>query len=249
MTYCVAMRLNSGLIFMSDTRTNAGIDNVSVFRKMFSWSVPDERFITILTAGNLATTQALISLLEERTRTSADRDPELLSVPTMFQAARLVGETLKSVIQSQAMTGQEADSKFDATIIIGGQINGSAPRLFMVYPEGNFVEASEETPFFQIGETKYGRPILLRAFDKDMSFNDAAKLLCVSFDSTLKANLSVGMPLDLLTYEANDFAPRHQMRIDADNSYFATTSNIWRDALQTVLENLPEFEFDPGADR
>ena len=118
----------------------------------------------------------------------------------------------------------------------------------MVYPEGNFVEAGEETPFFQIGETKYGRPILLRAFSKDMSFNDAAKLLCVSFDSTLKANLSVGMPLDLLTYEADDFAPRHQMRLDADNQYFATTSNIWRDALQNALEQLPEFAFETDTD-
>ncbi|MEL7545018.1 MAG: proteasome-type protease [Pseudomonadota bacterium] len=245
MTYCVGMRLNSGLIFMSDTRTNAGIDNVSVFQKMFTWQVPGERIITILTAGNLATTQAVISLLDERSKAPEDRDPGLLSAPTMFQVAKLVGDTLKEVIRTQSPAGQEADSAFEATMIVGGQIRGIEARLFLVYPEGNFIEASEETPFFQIGETKYGRPILLRAYDPEMTFEEAVKLLCVSFDSTLKANLSVGMPLDVMVHKADSIEPGPQMRIEPDNPYFAEVSSGWRDALQKAFELLPDFLFDP----
>lgn len=133
---------------MSDTRTNAGVDNISTFRKQHSWNVPNERALVLMTAGNLATTQAVVSLLEERTKAHDDRDPSILSVPSMFQAARLVAETLRGVIDTHASTGQRADSGFNATIILGGQINGGPPRLFLIYPEGNFIEASVETPFF-----------------------------------------------------------------------------------------------------
>jgi putative proteasome-type protease len=184
-------------------------------------------------------------LLDERSKIPEERDPGLLVAPTMFQVARLVGDTLKEVIKSQTPAGQEADSKFEATMIVGGQIAGIEPRLFLVYPEGNFIEASTETPFFQIGETKYGRPILLRAFDPDMSFEDAVKLLCVSFDSTLKANLSVGMPLDLAIYENDTLQPGSKLRFEADNAYFASISSGWRDALQKAFEVLPDFSFDP----
>jgi len=176
MTYCVGLRLNRGLVFMSDTRTNAGVDNISTYRKMFTWKVPGERVITMMTAGNLATTQAVVSMLDERSKAPADRNPSILEVPSMFQAARTVGGVLRDVIrQSAPGQGQDAESPFKATIILGGQIKGAPPRLFMIYPEGNFVEASEETPFFQIGETKYGRPILVRAYDPDMSFEAAVK--------------------------------------------------------------------------
>jgi len=239
------MRLNDGLIFMSDTRTNAGIDNVSVFRKMFTWTVPNERVITILTAGNLATTQAVISLLDERSKAPEDRNPGLLKAPTMFQVAKLVGDTLKEVILNQGPGGQVADSRFEASMIVGGQIAGIEARLFLVYPEGNFIEASDETPFFQIGETKYGRPILLRAYDPDLSFEDAVKLLCVSFDSTLKANLSVGMPLDLLVHKADSLEAGPSMRLQADNPYFTEVSSGWRDALSKAFELLPDFTFEP----
>ena len=151
MTYCIGLRLDRGLVFMSDTRTNAGVDNVSVFRKMFTWSDPGECVITLMTAGNLATTQAVVSLLDERTKAPGERNPSILDTPSMFQAARQVGATLREVIHSNAMSGQVADSGFNATIIMGGQIKGSEPRLFLIYPEGNFIEANEDTPFFQIG--------------------------------------------------------------------------------------------------
>lgn len=243
MTYCVGMRLKNGLVFMSDTRTNAGIDNISVFRKLFTWQRPGERFIVILTAGNLATTQALIGTLDERTKVPEDRKPSILEAPTMFQVAHLVGDALKEVIQGVATSGLEADSKFNATVIVGGQIKGTEPRLFMVYPEGNFVETSEDTSFFQIGETKYGRPILVRAFDRDMSFEDAIKLLLVSFDSTIKANLSVGLPLDLLVYKNDKFEVFDERRIEIDDEYYTTISNSWGDALRTAFQSLRDFRF------
>jgi putative proteasome-type protease len=242
MTYCVGLKLDKGIVFMSDTRTNAGVDNISVFQKMVTWDVPGERVITLMTAGNLATTQAVISILDERGKAPSDRAPSVLEEPSMFRVARLVGETLRDVIKNQTDNGQNA-SAFSATIIVGGQIAGSEPRLFMVYAEGNFIEASADTPFFQIGETKYGRPILVRAYDPTMSFEDAMKLLLVSFDSTIKANLSVALPLDYMTYEADSFEVSQQGRIDTDNPHFQNISNGWGDALRSAFASLPDFKF------
>ena len=244
MTYCVGLRLNKGLVFMSDTRTNAGVDNFSVTKKLFTWEVPGERVVTLMTSGNLATTQALISLLEERSKLQADRSPTILEEPTMFQIARLVGETLREVIDDSASSGQESASKFRASVIVGGQIGDGAPTLFLVYPEGNFIEVTDDAPFFQIGEAKYGKPILVRAYDPDMSFEDAIKLLMVSFDSTIKANLSVGMPLDYQIYTADSLAVAHADRIDADDPYFQNVSEGWGDALRVALDQLPKFKFD-----
>ena len=243
MTYAVGLRLNKGLVFMSDTRTNAGVDNVSTYRKMFTWSKPGDRLVTIMTAGNLATTQAVISLLDERSKAPAERKPSILETPSMFQTARLVGETLRELIQSNGAEDQEAESAFNATLIVGGQIAPGEPRLFMVYPEGNFIEAGSETPFFQIGETKYGRPILVRAYDPDMSFEDAVKLLLVSFDSTIKANLSVGLPIDLQVYETDSYEIAHERRIGRDDPYFRLISTGWGEALKTAFHSLPDFKF------
>lgn len=242
MTYCVGMRLDRGLVFMSDTRTNAGLDNVSTFRKMFSFEVPGERAITLLAAGNLATTQAVISILEERTKAPVDRNPSIFEVPSMFQVARLVGQTLRDVIAWQADSGQRADSLFNASIIVGGQIKGSDPRLFLVYPEGNFVEAGDDTPYFQIGETKYGRPILVRAYDRGMTFEAAVKLLLVSFDSTMKANLSVGLPIDLSLYETGTMKRGLSRRIGAEDPYFQTISRGWGNALNLAFDSLPDVQ-------
>jgi putative proteasome-type protease len=228
---------------MSDTRTNAGIDNISVFKKMHSWVIPGERVITMMTAGNLATTQAIISTLDERSKAPEDRRPSILEAPSMFQIARIVGETIREEIHGATLEGQEADAAFNATLILGGQIKGSDPRLFLIYPEGNFIEAAAETPFFQIGETKYGRPILVRAFDPDMSFEDAVKLLLVSFDSTIKANLSVGLPLDLQTYENDSFKTGEERRIPLDDPYFSQISAGWGDALREAFNSLPDYHF------
>ncbi len=245
MTYCVGMVLEKGLVLMSDTRTNSGVDNVSVFRKMFSWNVPGERMIAVMTAGNLATTQAVVSQLEERTKQPGERNTTMLNGTTMFNVATQIGTLLRNVIEErQRANNAGGGSRFTASMIVAGQIAGMQPRLFMIYPEGNFIEASWDTPFFQIGETKYGRPIIIRGYDKDMSFEDAIKLLMVSFDSTLKANLSVGLPLDLLVIGKDSFAPTHERRIMAEDGYFATVSSNWGDALRNAFDALPDYHFD-----
>lgn len=246
MTYCVGLRLNGGLVFMSDTRTNAGVDNFSVTKKMFTWTVEGERVITLMTAGNLATTQALISLLEERSKASSERDPTILKQPTMFQVARLVGATLKEVISDSNGGGQSSSGAFRASVIVGGQIAGGAPTLFLIYPEGNFIEITEDAPFFQIGEAKYGKPILVRAYDPEMDFEDAIKLLMVSFDSTIKANLSVGLPLDIQTYEVDSLESGFMRRIEDDDPYYQNISTSWGDALKTALTELPSYKLDQG---
>jgi putative proteasome-type protease len=244
MTYCVGMMLESGLVLMSDTRTNSGVDNISVFRKMHCWSVPGERIVTLLTAGNLATTQAVVSKLEERNKAPEERHNGLLEAPTMFQVATLVGALLRDTIEEiSGSNGQEAASTFNASMIVAGQIRGMEPRLFLIYPEGNFIEASFDTPFFQIGETKYGRPILLRGYNRAMSFEDAVKLLMVSFDSTLKANLSVGLPIDMMVIARDTFEPLHERRIDSSDSYFRAVSNRWGEALKRALDDLPHYSF------
>jgi len=244
MTYCVGMVLDKGLVLMSDTRTNSGVDNISVFRKMYHWSVPNERIITVLTAGNLATTQAVISQLEERTKAPEERHNSLLEAPTMFQVATEIGRLLRETIDdSQAANGHQGKGRFTASVIVAGQIKGMEPRLFLIYPEGNFIEASFDTPFFQIGETKYGRPILIRGYDREMSFEDAVKLLMVSFDSTLKANLSVGLPLDLMVIERDQFSPLHERRVNNDDAYFQEISSSWSDALRTAFQSLPDYSF------
>lgn len=241
MTYCVGIKIDRGLIFMSDTRTNAGLDNISTFKKMHMWSQTGDRSIVLLSAGNLATTQAVVSLLDERMKAPDERHPTLFEAPSMFQVARLVGETVKEVISGSAPAGQSAEA-FAASFILGGQIKGGQTRLFYIYPEGNFIESSLDTPFFQIGEHKYGKPILLRAYHPAMTFEEATKLLLVSFDSTLKANLSVGLPLDMQIYETETLELGTQKRFEANDPYYLSIANGWSQALKTAFESLPSFK-------
>ena len=244
MTYCVGMMVDRGLVLMSDTRTNSGVDNISVFKKMFHWNVPGERIITVMTAGNLATTQNVVSQLQERSKTPEERASSVLSAPTMFQVVSEIGALLRTTIaESQEANNAGGKRSFTASIIVAGQIKGMEPRLFMVYPEGNFIEASTDTPFFQIGETKYGRPIILRGYDREMSFEDAVKLLMVSFDSTLKANLSVGLPLDVMVIGRDAFEPTHQHRVTLEDPYFQAISSSWGDALKSAFHSLPDYSF------
>ena len=227
---------------MSDSRTNSGVDNVSTFRKMFHWEVTGERFITLLTAGNLATTQAVVAQLEERSKAPSDRNPAMFQAPTMFEVASHVGKLLRDTISARARTGATAASpSFNASMILGGQIAGMEPRLYMIYPEGNFIEASADTPFFQIGETKYGRPILVRGFEADMEFADIVKLLMVSFDSTMAANLSVALPLDMMILPKDAFAPLEHKRIADNDPYFRSISSGWSDALRKAFYDLPDY--------
>ena len=251
MTYCVGMLLDKGLVLMSDTRTNSGVDNISIFRKMNSWSVPGERIIAVMTAGNLATTQGVISQLEERNKAISERHNSLLEADSMFQVATIVGKLLRETIAQcrHENNGEEASTpSFTASMIVAGQIKDMEPRLFLIYPEGNFIEAGFDTPFFQIGETKYGRPIILRGYHRDMSFEDAVKLLMVSFDSTIKANLSVGLPLDLMVIERDNFEPTHKRRIGVDDPYYRAVSVGWSESLKLAFESLPDYSFFQGKD-
>lgn len=242
MTYCIGLRLNKGLVFMSDTRTSAGVDNFAVSKKMFTWSRSGERMITVMTAGNLATTQAVISLLEERSKAMEERDPSILQEKTMFQVARLVGATLKEVIDDSTPDGQMKQDQFSASMIVGGQIKGGKPTVFLIYPQGNFIEITDDTPFFQIGETKYGKPILVRAYDPEMSFEEALKLLLVSFDSTVKSNLSVGLPFDMQVYDADSFAVGASRRINENDPVYQAISQGWGDALKDAFQHLPDYK-------
>ncbi len=241
MTYCVGLRLNRGIVFASDTRTNAGFDNIASFRKMHVFEVKGDRVIVLLTAGNLAVTQAVISLLSEQIDTPGDGADTLHTVTTMFQAARLVGAAMRNVreIDGEAL-GLTADS-FSASFILGGQIKGEAPRLFQIYNEGNFIEATGDTPFFQIGEHKYGKPILDRVAVPEMRMGVAAKLVLLSFDSTLRSNLSVGMPIDLLIYRKDTFEIGEQRRIEQDDEYFRKLSAGWSEALREAFAKIEEY--------
>jgi putative proteasome-type protease len=190
----------------------------------------------------------VVSQLEERTKAPAMRDNCLIKGPTMFQVATEIGRLLRTTIEDvQRANGDTGKGRFTATMILAGQIAGMQPRLFMIYPEGNFIEASWDTPFFQIGETKYGRPILIRGYDRQMSFEEAVKLLMVSFDSTLKANLSVGLPLDLLVIAKDAFAASHEHRVTAEDPYFDTISSGWGNALKAAFQSLPSYRFSDDA--
>jgi len=242
MTYCVALKLDRGLVFAADTRTNAGLDNISTYKKLHIWEKEGDRVFTLLSAGNLAVTQAVISLLSEHIHSAGDGRPTLMTVETMFQAARLLGSAIREVraIDGESL-GSNADS-FQVTFILGGQIKGEEPRLFQIYSAGNFIEVCEDTPFLQIGEHKYGKPILDRVTRSDMRLGEAAKMVLLSFDSTLRSNLSVGMPIDLLLYNKDSFSADRQLRIEKNNPYFQKLSLGWSDALRDAFADMDELD-------
>jgi putative proteasome-type protease len=243
MTYCVALRLNRGLVFAADTRTSAGNDNVAIFRKLHYWRKLGERVIVMASAGNLAVTQSVTSILNEQLVEELSPGAEsLFTVPSLYRAARLVGEAMRSVRTVDGPSLEQTSSGFNASFILGGQIGSEQPRLFHIYPEGNFIEATDDTPFFQIGEHKYGKPIIDRVAQPTMRLGEAAKLALLSFDSTLRSNLSVGLPIDLLIYERDSLDVRRQKRIEQDDEYFRKLSTAWSDALRTAFATIEEFK-------
>ncbi|MCV2350637.1 proteasome-type protease [Paucibacter sp. Y2R2-4] len=238
MTYCVAMRLDAGLLFASDSRTNAGVDHIATFRKMSVFEQEGERLIVLLSAGNLATTQSVISLLRQRLEHEGEH---LLNRSSMYDVAELVGRTVKEIVARDANAqslGQGVD--FGGNFIVGGQIRGEEPRLFHVYAQGNFIEACEDTPYFQIGESKYGKPIIDRVINTGTSLKEAAKCTLISFDSTIRSNLSVGLPIDMLLYRANSFAKAEPHRVTADDPYFNKLRRGWGEGLKRVFAKLPD---------
>ena len=242
MTYCVGLKLDRGLVMAADTRTNAGLDNIAVFKKLHLWEQSDERVICLMAAGNLAVTQSVVSLLSERAAREDGDSPTLLNVETMFQAARVVGAAVREVrdIDGDALAANS--ESFSVTFLLGGQIRGEGPRLFQIYSAGNFIEASDDTPFLQVGEHKYGKPILDRVIQHDMRLGQAAKLVLLSFNSTLRSNLSVGMPIDMLLYNTDSFVSTRQARIEEDDPYFADLSRMWSEKLRDAVAEIPDFE-------
>lgn len=239
MTYCVAMRLSDGLVFASDSRTNAGVDHIATFKKLHVFQREGERVLVIQSAGNLATTQSIISLLT--TRIQSQHTPNLLQVETLYDAATLVGETVREVIHRDSASQQNSSNLFGCNMLIGGQIGNEAPRLFHIYPEGNFIESTQDTPYFQIGESKYGKPIIDRVLTVDTPLEQAMCCALISIDSTLRSNLSVGMPLDVMIYRANSFDTSEQRRITENDAYFMGIRKAWSEGLLNTFRQLPPF--------
>ena len=246
MTYCIGIRLNAGMVFLSDSRTNAGIDQISTFRKMMVYEQAGDRFMCLLSAGNLSVSQSVREILQLE---KLDRGTELPALTiwnaeSMFDVVRVLGSAVRRVYQQDGPSLKAAGIDFNASFILGGQIRGEAMRMFLVYSAGNFIEATRETCFFQVGESKYGKPILDRVLTPTTPLDEAAKCALVSMDSTLKSNLSVGLPLDLLIYHQGAFQSQEIVCIDDNNPYFKMIHNTWGERLREVFEGIEDPHWD-----
>jgi putative proteasome-type protease len=237
MTYCVGLLVDTGLVMLSDSRTNAGVDQINTFRKMATFQSAHDRVLVLMSAGNLGITQAVLNLLE--TADEPLKPTRLMSAPDMFNAARVVGDALRSIHERDAQYLREHGYDFNGTFILGGQIRGEEPRLFHIYSAGNFIESSIETPYFQIGESKYGKPIIDRVITRSSSLAQAAKCALVSMDGTMRSNLTVGPPLDLAMIKRDELRLATHISIDMDNEYFKMIRECWGFALQEVFSELP----------
>ena len=242
MTYCIGVMLDKGMIFASDSRTNAGMDNIAKFCKMTVFDRRGDRVLVLLSSGNLAGTQAVIGVLNQRCAAGED-GPNLWNARTMFDVAMLVADAMRDVDKRDGEYLEKNDIGFNASFILGGQIHGEQQRLFRIYAEGNFIEAGEDTTYFQTGETKYGKPIVDRVITRHTDLADAAKCVLVSFDSTMRSNLSVGMPIDLLCYERDSLDVRKRRRFIDGDAYFTSLSHEWGEGTRQVFRQLPELRW------
>jgi putative proteasome-type protease len=240
MTYCVGALIDAGLVFLSDSRTNAGVDQISTFRKASVFERPDERVMVLLSSGNLAITQSLVGIVHERIENGGR---SIDTVPNMFEAAREIGDALREVHRRDGEYLREHNVEFNATFIFGGQIGSEPPRLFCIYAAGNFIEATFDTPYFQIGESKYGKPILDRVITRSSSLAQAAKCALISMDSTIRSNLSVGLPLDLITIHRDALRIHSHLNIGEDNEYFRMIRSRWSASLRQAFHELPDPEW------
>ncbi len=239
MTYCAAIRLKDGMIFASDTRTNAGVDHISTFKKLYHYGIEGERFMVLQTAGSLSTSQAVFNKLQNDIDQRAESN--LNTVLSLFDAAQMVGECMRNVMNhAKKVANASIDGGFTSSFMLGGQIKGQPAELYMIYPQGNCIRATSDTPFFQLGESKYGKPILDRSIDYETDPRHAARALMLSFDSTIHSNLSVGMPIDFMLYENDSFKIPKGRRIDDRDEYFNTIRHQWSDALRKILIELPK---------
>ena len=248
MTYCVAIKLDAGLVFLSDSRTNAGLDQISTYRKMMVYEKPGDRFMVMLSAGNLSISQSVREILQVEKLDNGDAPPiTIWNAKSMFDAVRVLGSAVRRVYDQDGPSLKSAGIDFNASMIFGGQIKGEPMRLFLVYSAGNFIEATRETCFFQVGESKYGKPVLDRMITPATPLDEAAKCALVSMDSTLKSNLSVGLPLDLLVYENNKLETDQIVCIDEHNPYFQMVHNSWGKKLRQVFESLEDPQWNGGS--
>ena len=249
MTYCVAIKLHAGLVFLSDSRTNAGLDQISSFRKMMVYEKPDDRFMVLLSAGNLSISQSVREILQ--TTQIKDRDDAegitIWNAKSMFDAARVLGAAVRHVHERDGAALKRSGVDFNVSLLFGGQIKGEGMRLFQVYSAGNFIEATPETPYFQVGESKYGKPVLDRVITPETPLDEAAKCALVSMDSTLKSNLSVGLPMDLVVYEADRFTTEKIVCIDEQNPYFRMLHDSWGQKLRAVFDSIEDPAWDGGS--
>jgi putative proteasome-type protease len=241
MTYCVGVLLNDGIIFASDSRTNAGVDNFATFCKMTVFERPGDRVIVLLSSGSLSGTQAIISVLKQRCE-AGDEQPNLWTARTMFDVAVLVSDATRDIERRDGVHLKGNEVAFNASFIFGGQIKGEPPRLFRTYAETNFIEAESQTPYLQTGETKYGKPILDRVIVPSTSLSEASKCVLLSFDSTMRSNLSVGMPIDLVCYERDSLQLGTRRRFGQGDPYFTRLSKEWSEGVRTVFRRLPELD-------
>ena len=245
MTYCCGLLLKDGLVMIADTRTNAGVDNISVFRKLHTVEGQD-RFLAVATAGNLSVTQSVLSNLSSGVRDPITEEVHtLMTVKDMFSAAKLLGDAVATVRRKIA-EAVEPEISADVTLLFGGQIAGEEMRFFLIYSEGNFIECEPETPYFQAGETKYGKPILLRSVNYETDLYEALKVGLVSFDSTLRSNLAVGMPIDLLLLRRGELTPELSHRIEVDDVYFHDLGERWSTALRDAIVDIPPVPYGKG---
>jgi putative proteasome-type protease len=246
MTYCVAVVLDAGMVFASDSRTSAGVDHISSFRKMRVFAADGDRVIVILSSGNLSITQSVVNILDHQTR-NPDSQKTVMNVTSMIEVAGLVGDTLREVKRHDEPYLKESNVDSGASFLVGGQIRGERQRLFNIYNEGNFIEATRDTPYFQIGESKYGKPVIDRVVKCNTSIVDAIKCTLVSFDSTMRSNISVGLPIDLLVYNRNSLKLGMQKRIEEGDPYFTMIHQQWGAGLRKVFGELPNPDWDVTA--
>lgn len=244
MTYCVAINVEEGLVMLADTRTNAGVDNISRFRKMFTWQEPGTRAIALMTAGNLSITQGVLTRIQSAIdRAGAGEEIEtIMNCPTLYRAAEIIGEAMREMTEAHGEAIKQSGASATASIILAGQRNGGRPRIFLIYSAGNFIEATRDTPFLQVGEHKYGKPILDRVITPETRLSDALKAAVVSMDSTLRSNLSVGMPLDLAVLKRDRYCFDQLRRIEQGDPQFSQVSSAWGEALKHAFAELPSFE-------
>jgi putative proteasome-type protease len=249
MTYCVAVKTRAGLVFLSDSRTNAGLDQISTFRKMIVYEKAGDRFMTLLSAGNLSISQSVREVLqiEKLVEPGQDEPLTIWNAKSMFDATRVLGAAVRRVYERDAAALRASGVEFNVSMIFGGQIGGEGMRLFQVYSPGNFIEATDETPYFQIGESKYGKPVLDRVITPNTPLDEAAKCALVSMDSTLKSNLSVGLPLDMVVYQAGSLQTDRIMCIDEHNPYFQMLRTSWGDKLRQMFDSIEDPMWNGGA--